>query len=147
MLLFRWCLAGVTAATAAALTGCGGGGGLADVQGTVTVAGKPLSKGEIQFAPFKGPPANGQIVDGKITDVRTKGSSGVGIGDCAVAITAFVPATPPNTGQTSLIHEKYQAISTSGLKTEIKSGTNEVKFDLMPADPPPKPKPKDKTKK
>jgi len=150
-LLVRWCAAAVFAAAAVAPAGCGGGG-LASVDGTVTVSGKPLKQGSITFAPDKGPPAIGTIVDGKITGVKTSGSPGVPVGPCTVLVTSLEPGLDPADPPYSVVQGKYGSPGSSDLKTEIKSGSNEVKFDLMPGDSPrprpkPKDKPKDKTKK
>jgi hypothetical protein len=52
-----------------AATGCGGGDGLAEVRGTVTVDGEPAKVGAITFIPVDGAgqTAGAQIVDGAYT--------------------------------------------------------------------------------
>jgi hypothetical protein len=51
----------------ACLAGCGRGGGLTSISGTVTYDGKPLEKGLISFVPAdgKGPTAAAPVTDGK----------------------------------------------------------------------------------
>jgi hypothetical protein len=51
----------------ACLAGCGRGGGMAAISGTVSYDGKPLEKGLISFVPIdgKGPTAAAPVTDGK----------------------------------------------------------------------------------
>ena len=62
--------AAVAAAIAAALLicGCGGAGGRQSIEGTVTLDGKPLEKGQITFVPqsgTQGPTAGAEIIAGR----------------------------------------------------------------------------------
>ena len=55
---------------AAVIGGCGGAGGRQAIEGTVTLDGQPLEKGQITFVPqgdTKGPTAGAEIVGGKFT--------------------------------------------------------------------------------
>ena len=70
--LAAWQLAAVSLAVVmfiVAATGCGGGDGLAEVRGTVTVDGEPAKVGAITFIPLDGASqtAGATIVDGAYT--------------------------------------------------------------------------------
>ena len=114
------------------LPGCGGGGlTLAPVSGTVTYNDKPLAKGRICFQPASGRPAYGDVVDGKIVDVKTADEAGVTVGACQVGITSVQEAADMYTASKSLIPQRYADPKKSGLTAEIKKGqTTEVEFKL-----------------
>ncbi|QDT99554.1 hypothetical protein [Gimesia aquarii] len=132
--------------------GCGGGpdrSSTAPVSGTVTLDGAPLASGTITFETTGSRPASGVIKDGEILNVMTyEPNDGAPVGTHQVSITATetaksaVVANPGETtdfdpnymgGGNSLILEKYNNPSTSGLTAEIQSGTaNVLQFNLEP---------------
>jgi len=131
------------------LVGCGPSGRspLGQVEGTVTLDGITLTDGTILFESSDSRPANGIIVDGKITEVTTyETGDGVPIGMQKVAIFATGEAdsavvadpgqetgTGPNymgAETPSLIPERYRNPATSELTVDVKAGTNSVSFDL-----------------
>ena len=85
------------------LSGCGNSQGT--VSGTVTIAGQPLAKGQIQFAPPSGgTPVGAPIVAGKYT------AANVAPGEKQVLITEEVEQ------QILLTHEEMQKQLTSGIR-------------------------------
>jgi hypothetical protein len=123
------------------LPGCGGGPDLppvADVSGVVTIDGKPLPRGTIQFVPdeSKGPggaTAVGRIgSDGRYT-LKTAGVEGAIVGFHKVGVHALgeepkdETAPPPR----PIIPSRYFDPDTSGLTAEVKAGQqNERNFRL-----------------
>lgn len=123
--------------------GCGGPSGpeRAEVFGTVTFDGEPISQGSISFLPQEGtngPSAGGLIVDGKY-DVSERGPA---LGSYRVEIQSSrktgkkIEAGPPSPPGT-MIDEIEMYIPTkynreSGLTVEVKSGRNEFNFKLEP---------------
>ncbi|MDR1493617.1 MAG: hypothetical protein LBT05_12970 [Planctomycetaceae bacterium] len=133
------------------VSGCGDKPALGKIEGTVTYNGQPLEKGTIIFAVSGTREATGQIENGEIRNVTTfKEGDGVPIGEASVAIIALkepknvsktaAPETQhapgqnaPTTGmggQEFTIPVKYVNPETSGLKTAIQKGVNQVQFDL-----------------
>lgn len=132
--------------------GCGGGpdrSSTAPVSGVVTFDGAPLASGTITFETTGSRPASGIIKEGAILNVMTyEPDDGAPIGTHKVSITATetaksaVVANPGETtdfdpnymgGGNSLIPEKYNNPSTSGLVAEISdSPENVLQFDLEP---------------
>jgi hypothetical protein len=124
------------------LAGCVNSEKLAIVEGTVTIDGKPLSTGIIVFETTGARPATGQIKDGKIVNWE---NGGVPLGTHKVSITAIeeiATTTPTNPGDVgsgslasmsgkSLIPPRYGDPNKSGLSALIKSGINEVQFQLV----------------
>jgi hypothetical protein len=117
---------------------------LGKVKGTVRYRGQPVAAGSLVFEVAGARPAQGTIVDGKITEVTTRSpGDGVPLGLARIAVFA-VPATKPNapagrgeplpTGTPSsdkpLIPEKYNNLSTSGLTWKIVEGENHLLLDL-----------------
>jgi hypothetical protein len=123
-------------AALAGLPGCGDGG-RATVSGNVTVDGKPLESGAINFLPTgatKGPSAGATIFEGRYLISAEKG---VQIGENLVQIrgvgkTGKMVANPMGPGQieewTEHVPEKYNKRTT--LSRSIKAGANELDFDL-----------------
>jgi hypothetical protein len=134
------------------LAGCRDNG-LTPVSGTVTVAGKPVESGTIMFTPSGGPPAVGQIKNGKYTLTTYKAGDGAWIGTHRVVIqaTSIGPSSiiepksiedelnPPagNTGKilipgkvTWLVPEKFSQLHTTPLTVEVTRGMGEQNFDL-----------------
>jgi hypothetical protein len=114
------------------LLGCGGGGpSLAPVSGTVTHNGKPLVKGRICFQPATGRPAYGDIVDGKIVDVRTGDNEGVILGPSQIGVSSRTEAADMYTPSESLTPEHYADPKKSGFHIDIRQGeTNRVELEL-----------------
>jgi len=115
--------------------GCGGGPKLpprAPVEGTVTLDGKPLPRGTVQFVPdqdkrTKGPPAVAQIdADGNYR-LSTAGVEGAVIGWHRVAVVAQENVDLNQTSYApSLVPEKYNDPSSSGLSYEVKAGEHNL---------------------
>lgn len=136
----------VLAALALLAAGCGSDRPeLARVKGTVTLDGKPLSKGTITFEAVGKRPATGTIENGQITEVTTyDAGDGVPVGSHKIAISATeapASAVVANPGEAkapradymtgkSLIPTRYNDPTASGLTAEIKSGENTVEFKL-----------------
>lgn len=142
------------------IIGCGGGEKgpeLAPVSGVVTLDGKPVANASILFNPTAGgQPATGMTdASGKYT-LRTKkpgdgaivGAHGVGI-TMTKAPTATKKKTvatadpsnpevsgpldnapPPPKKQDFVVPEKFNSPFTSGLTATVKSGPNDIPFDL-----------------
>ncbi|WP_339734654.1 hypothetical protein [uncultured Gimesia sp.] len=127
-------------------TGCGGGPAdtppLARVKGTVTLDGKPLTSGSVQFTPDKNRGTTGRMALGNINEDGTfelmtiRAGDGAQVGYHLVAIecyesAAFDPNQPVNQTPKSLIPKRYTDPKTSKLTAEVKSGEdNSFAFDL-----------------
>jgi hypothetical protein len=110
------------------------------VHGTVTLDGKPIEDGTIQFSALDGqaPTAGGQIVDGKfetraaITKYRVKIESNVVLGpdgkvvDTSKKIDKY--SNRANFTVKKLVPDKYN--TQSELELDVKAGLNEPVFDL-----------------
>jgi hypothetical protein len=119
------------------MAGCGPSGDMATapVNGKVTYNGSPLTSGTVMFVPDQGPAATGEIGRDGSYVLGTYGlKDGAVLGSHKVTITAIADmgdllpeaqATPP-----PVIPDKYLNQETSGLVVEVKSGNNEVNFDL-----------------
>jgi hypothetical protein len=114
--------------------GCGGGAGQSEVAGTVTLDGKPIGPGWIEFtSPEKKMSASGTInADGSYT-LTGNPKTGLAAGKYQVALS--VREVPPNPGDRPppgklLIPEKYESGATSGLEFEIASGANKIDVPL-----------------
>ena len=123
-----------------ALIGCGGGPDLpptAEVYGAVTIDGKPLPRGTVQFIPDQakgtsGAPAVGNIAsDGSYT-LRTAGVEGAIVGHHKVRVEARAePRNEMDTLPPSLIPERYASEQSSGLDFEVVADeTNEINIEL-----------------
>jgi hypothetical protein len=118
--------------------GCGGPGvekpPLAPVTGTVTFKGQPLPTGEVVFQPAEGRPAHGVIENGQISSVQTyEPGDGAPVGDLKVAIfaTESDSSDPSGMGVKSLIPEKYNDATKSGLTAKVEAGQdNNVELKL-----------------
>lgn len=122
------------------LVGCGDGKiPLGKVSGVVTVNGKPLRKGQIEFF-TDARPAYGTVENGEIVSVITyKTGDGVPLGIHQVAIRPKIDEaaamSPPKNGVSPFkadlsVPTKYQNAETSGLTAEIKRGENKLTFEL-----------------
>lgn len=131
---------------AAALAGgCSTGPALGKVSGSVTLDGKPLTRGTITFETAGQRPATGRIENGQIVETTTyKTGDGVPVGAHKVSISATEDAASavaddPGKGKApggnymmgkSLIPSRYNDPSTSDLTADIKTGTNPLEFKL-----------------
>jgi len=134
-------------------TGCGGpaSGRLktATVTGRVTFKGEPLSLGEIKFLP-DGATGEGVRVaystldeNGRYSLTTYGNGDGAILGSHRVTIVSREEVTPgmgkrmtpqgmaPAQQPKSFIPERYAKPETSGLTAEVKSGSNEINFDLQ----------------
>lgn len=130
----RWYCGLTLVATLIQMVGCGGPAApkreYADVVGTVTYEGKPLSKGSVMFQPDSGALVTGNIqADGKYSLKGVIGPNTVMIvsSDEAAPMSADKPETrvPPK----SNIPERYGTPG-SDLKFEVKAGQNKADFEL-----------------
>ncbi|MDX2038749.1 MAG: hypothetical protein SFX72_19035 [Isosphaeraceae bacterium] len=140
-------------------SGCGDDSGLAQrspVSGKVSYKGQPLAKGLISFIPGApdGRAATGQITDGKYQLTTQDENDGAFPGTYTVTIAARVVdmtqateaakkkgatsaalpqdfAAKANKDAKNEIPEKYSLPTTSGLKAEVKAGSNTFDFDLV----------------
>ncbi|QDT97785.1 carboxypeptidase regulatory-like domain-containing protein [Gimesia aquarii] len=128
------------------LAGCSGGPTdtppLARVKGTVTLDGKPLTSGTVQFTPNKDRGTTGRMAlggiqpDGTFELMTIKAGDGAQIGHHLVAIecyesTEFDPKNPTNPEPKSLIPKRYTDSNKSGLTAEVKANEeNSFTFDL-----------------
>lgn len=113
--------------------GCADDDGTGEVVGTVTLDGKPLDTGAVQFAPTDGksPTAGAPIRAGRFT-------ARVPTGEMTVRVTApkvvgkrklyDTPDSPEMPVTEELLPAKYNA--KSELKTVVRPGRNAVTFDL-----------------
>jgi len=123
-----------------AAPGCGRSGPeLAPVSGKVTYNGKPVPRGTITFSTDdpKGRNATGVIGPNGTYILQTEEpGDGAQLGEYRVSIAAheddvvldYVPAKPVLPKR--LIPEKYENPDTSDLKATVKSGSNDIPFDL-----------------
>jgi len=120
-------------------SGCGRSGPeMARVTGSVTYHGKPVPLGMVTFQSDdpNGRNATGAIApDGSYTLQTEEPGDGALLGEYRVAIDArddvvldYIPATPIPPKR--LVPEKYENPDTSELKATVKSGRNEIAFDL-----------------
>jgi hypothetical protein len=118
--------------------GCGDGSGkVLPVQGTVTLEKEPLAKGTITFHPDKSKGNNatvtpvGTIENGKYS-LATRSKEGAPPGWYKVTITSTVPSNPKDEYSVpkSVISEKYNDPSKSGLTAEVKEGKSTYDFTV-----------------
>jgi hypothetical protein len=120
----------------ALLGGCGRGGAQSEVAGTVTLDGKPIGPGWIEFtSPEKKMSASGTInADGSYSLVGNP-KTGLAAGKYQVALEVREapananPSDRPPPGKL-LIPEKYGLGTTSGLEFEIAAGANKIDVPL-----------------
>lgn len=134
-----WVVAGLLLLTSL-LPGCGESARQANAEliGTVTLDGAPVSEGSIQFASLKtGSSISGNLSpEGKFllalpqADIGTEYEVTVGQ-PIANDQNAAAIAEKPVEKKRSLLPEKYADRATSGLKAKVvKAGVNEFNFDL-----------------
>jgi hypothetical protein len=118
---------------AVVVAGCGPGGPpRAPVSGTVTLDGKPLPRGTVQFAPDAGRGTNGATGVGSIDaqgryEIQTTGAPGAIVGFHQVGVVACEQVDLNQTSYApSLIPERYNNPLASGLTAEVKKGQRNV---------------------
>jgi hypothetical protein len=131
-LLRRAALALVVGLAGVAAGGCGGPP-KADVHGTVTLDGKPIADGLIEFFPVSGAgqPGAAPIKDGKYQLTVSPGEMKVSVYATEVIGKQKMYDTPDSPWEDkvrNLIPEKYN--TQSELKASVKAGPNEANFDL-----------------
>ncbi|WP_165072872.1 hypothetical protein [Paludisphaera rhizosphaerae] len=124
---------------AAGATGCGSSGPeMGRVYGTVTLNGKPVTKGTVSFVTTspEGRNATGTISeDGSYTLQTENPGDGALLGDYKVGLVSredvlldYIPKKPIPPKR--LIPEKYENPNTSGLTAKVESGSNTKDFAL-----------------
>lgn len=112
------------------LVGCGGGSDLpelGEVTGVVTLDGQPVSGAQVQFIPQSGRPSSGETdASGKYELHYTADVAGAVLGSHTVKINTAVDGR--DDPSTEKIPARYN--SKSELTEEVKSGVNEINFDL-----------------
>ncbi len=135
--MIRYFVTGLSFAVLILLFGCGQGTAteVASCSGKVTLNGEPLTHGTVTFfLTGKG--------EGISAPLDAKGEytlpAKVSAGEYQVAIVPYVPS-PLELEQNSdlkvdltTIPKKYQNFQTSGLQAQLKSGKNELTFELVP---------------
>jgi hypothetical protein len=123
----------VLALLAVVILGCGPGGPpRAPVSGTVTLDGKPLPRGTVQFVPDASRGTNGPTGVGSIDaqgryEIQTTGAPGAILGFHVVGVVACEEVDLNKTSYApSLIPERYNNPLASGLTAEVKKGQRNV---------------------
>ena len=136
---------GITLAVlAVASAGCGRGGkqipNRVSVSGRVTIAGKPLAYGTVQFVPVSsdGHAALGAIQKGSFTMQSAESFPGVVKGSYKVSIVSPQPTDPSNRpddifspeANKSNIPKRYGNVETSGLTVDVTGPIRDLTFAL-----------------
>src|SRR5262249_8279350 len=120
-------------------SGCGGGAKLTPVSGRVTMNGKPLTSGYVNFRPnktkgntFGGEPIGEINAQGEYT-LQTKGKPGAPLGAYKVTVSVTGPMTEDNTKATtkSLINPTYGNPDTTPLEVEVVAEPKSGAYDLQ----------------
>jgi len=105
----------------------------APVQGTVTLNGKPLDSGEVQFWSDDGPAATGRIeTDGKYRLTTFQPDDGAILGGHRIAVKSLQSTLDVSGLVLFAVPEHYQDPQTSGLTANVKPGMNLIDIDLVP---------------
>lgn len=114
-------------------TGCESKSAHVQVRGTVTLDGKPLTLGRVQFQPAVGQVATGEISPQGVFTLSTHiKNDGVLPGTYRVTVSAYDPTVADPGPQHLLVPARYTRAGTSGLEVTIFPGTKEpVKVDLV----------------
>jgi len=116
----------VVLATAGLAAGCSRdqGPSLVPVKGVVTLDGKPLSSGIVQFQPATGQPATGEIAgDGSFTLSRNAPGDGVPPGTYRVAVVSYDPTAETQSVENLRVPLKYTRFGSSGIEFTVFPGT------------------------
>jgi hypothetical protein len=136
--MIRICvLATGLAATATLIAGCSSGSLESTVSGRVTLDGKAIGPGVTVFAPVhrQGNPATGAIEPNGSYSLKTSRASGLLAGKYQVSVQVrevpkdIQPGDRPPPGK-SLIPDKYESSSTSGLEYDVQPGSNTINIEL-----------------
>lgn len=126
------------------LAGCGGGPKYVDVEGTVTLNGKPFDDAQVQFLPdpvhgAKGLRSTGRTdANGQFKLKTDKGDSGAVVGNHRVLVQDLKQWEGINPGREDMnkplkpsrLPNKYINASETPLKVEVKAGGGPVKLEL-----------------
>jgi hypothetical protein len=124
-------------AVCSTVVGCGSGLG-ADVDGVVSLDGKPIGPGVVVFASIDGKdnPATGAIqVDGSYF-MKTMRERGLRPGNYKVAVQIHEIPSDLAYGERDMrpikfrVPQKFTTIETSGLEFEVEDGANKIDIDL-----------------
>ncbi|MEW4564827.1 carboxypeptidase regulatory-like domain-containing protein [Bremerella sp. JC770] len=113
-----------------ALLGCSSGNNsdLGQVEGRVSLDGKPLPNAQVQFQPTQGRPSYGMTdSEGKFTLQYTGTAAGALIGSHTVLVTTAVSRDDGSVAP-ELVPPKYNA--RSELEKEVQAGDNQFDFEL-----------------
>jgi hypothetical protein len=123
-----WLLVALVATVAS--SGCGPAN-WGTATGTVTVDDQPLKSGVVTFQPVAGgAAAYGQVTDGKFT-LYTGQDAGLKAGQYQVTVAAQSVPEPGSKDRAKLLTpEKYASPATSGLKEEVRAGSNNFELRL-----------------
>lgn len=118
------------------LSACGCTSQFATVTGQITLAGEPLTTGNVSFHPVSsGAVAVGTIQANGSYSVATGSAAGLPPGEYIVTIVATKPIMPtPENSQPVpelLTLPKYGSKETSDLRCTLKAGANRQNFDLQ----------------
>lgn len=137
------CLTIVVAGCAALIcvSGCSDTPHLAPVNGTVTLAGKPIGPGNILFIPAgsespRGKAASGSFeADGQFVLTTYESGDGALVGEHLVVITPRAPGAEPGgeyptNSKLPPIPRQYSSVAQSTLKATVVDGSNTIDFPL-----------------
>lgn len=115
------------------VTGCESKSQLVKVRGTVTLDGKALTLGRVQFRPAVGQVATGEIgPQGEFSLSTHAKDDGVLPGTYQVTVSAYDPTVADPGPEHLLVPVRYTRGGTSGLEVTIFPGTKEpVRLDLV----------------
>jgi hypothetical protein len=107
---------------------------MAEVSGTVTMDGQPLSRARVEFSPADGSPSMGLTDEqGRYTLRFSRDVEGAMIGDHKITISTYAPANPDAEPPTPEVPEKVPA--KYNVKTEltkkVEEGSNSIDFPLQ----------------
>ena len=117
-------------------SGCQEPNAYVPVRGTVTLDGKPLGSGTVQFQPSVGQVASGELgPDGTFTLSTPSGGNGVLAGTYRVTVVAYDPMASEQTVENLIVPLRYTRSGTSGLQVTIFPGsTSPVALELVSDD-------------
>lgn len=133
----RHALSRLTAICLVSFVGCSGGLE-SSVSGTVTLNGKAIGPGSISFVPQAGEknPAIGTVLADGSYFLKSSRTEGLAAGKYRVSL--YIHEVPPDmqpgqrlNSSKSLIPEKYESSTTSGLEFDVKPGRNTIDIPLV----------------
>jgi hypothetical protein len=126
----RWIVAGCLVLLA---QGCAKEAPKYPVRGKVSFKGQPLTEGTVMFvASGTGVTGAGTIQSDGSYELRS-GKPGNGMAPGSYRVSVNPPYYDPTTGSPPKFAVKYQDPESSGLKAEVKEGSNTFDFDLVDA--------------